>query len=142
MPAEEATATSSSASAGGSDSVLARLGAVFLQTAFLLGARAHSLGAQEEAPLRFNMTESGEAAVEVGNLLEDPGLLDAIQSGLPLRIRVHIQLWKNGFFDDLKGQYEWRASVLFDPLTRRYRVQTGAEEGAVTWNPTGPGEQF
>jgi len=69
--------------------------------------------------------------MEVGNLLEDPDLLDAVHSGLPLRIRILIQLWKDGFFDDVKGRHEWRATVVFDPLTRRYRFQTGAEEGVV-----------
>ncbi len=69
--------------------------------------------------------------MEVGNLLEDQDLLEAVHSGLPLRIRILIQLWKEGFFDDVKGRHEWRATVVFDPLTRRYRVQTGAEEGVV-----------
>jgi hypothetical protein len=67
--------------------------------------------------------------VEVGNLLEDNRLLETVHSGLPLRIRVLIQLWKEGFFDDQKGQYEWRSSVLYDPLTRRYQVQAGGEQG-------------
>ena len=69
--------------------------------------------------------------MEVAYLLEDPGLLEAVHSGLPLRIRILTELWKDGFFDDVKGRYEGRASVLFDPLTRRYRVQTGVEEGVV-----------
>jgi hypothetical protein len=69
--------------------------------------------------------------VEVGHLLDDPGLLEAIHSGLPLRIRILTQLWKDGFFDNVSGQHEWRASVLFDPLTRRYRIQTGEEEGVI-----------
>jgi hypothetical protein len=69
--------------------------------------------------------------MEIGNLLEDASLLEAVHSGLPLRIRIQTQLWREEFFDDLKGRHEWRASVLFDPLTRRYRVQTGTEEGVV-----------
>ena len=69
--------------------------------------------------------------MEVGNLLEDPRLLEAVHSGLPLRVRIHTQLWKDDFFDDVRSRHEWRATVLFDPLTRRYRVQTGTEEGLV-----------
>jgi hypothetical protein len=111
---------------------LAKPGAVLLLTLAFLGFPALSVEAQDEVPLRFNIVpETGEAAVEVAYLLEDPGLLEAIHSGLPLRIRILTQLWKDGFFDDVKGRYEWRASVMYDPLTRRYRVQTGTEEGVV-----------
>lgn len=111
---------------------MARLGAVLILTLALLGSQASSLPAQEEAPVRFDILEaSGEAAIVVGGMLEDPGLLEAIHGGFPLRIRIRIQLWKEGFFDDLTGTFEWRASVLFDPLTRRYRVQTGTDDGAI-----------
>jgi hypothetical protein len=111
---------------------LARIGAVLLLSLALLGGRPPSLFAQGGPPLRFSVVPgTGEAAVEVGNLLEDPDLLEAVHSGLPLRIRILTQLWKEGFFDNVTGRHEWRASVLFDPLTRRYRVQTGAEEGVI-----------
>lgn len=97
----------------------------------LLGPRAEKLCAQEYEPLRFDIVmETGEAVAEVGDLFSDPSLVEAVQSGLPLRIRVRIQLWKDGFFDNQKGQHEWRASILFDPLTRRYRVQTSERSGA------------
>jgi hypothetical protein len=111
---------------------LTRLGGYLFLTSAVLGWAVSSLSAQEGAPLRFAVVPAtGEATVEVGNLLEDPRLLEALNSGLPLRIRILIQLWKEGFFDDVQGQYEWRASILFDPLTRRYRVQTGTEEGVI-----------
>jgi hypothetical protein len=77
------------------------------------------------------MPETGEAVVEIGDLFSDLELVEAVQSGLPLRIRLGIQLWKDGrIFDNQKGQYEWRASILFDPLTRRYRVQSSERTGA------------
>jgi hypothetical protein len=88
------------------------------------------VGAQEEEPLRFAVVPgTGEADIEVGNLLSDPSLLEAVRDGLPLRIRILVQLWKQGFFDDQKASHEWRASLLFDPLTRRYRIQTIGRPG-------------
>jgi hypothetical protein len=60
----------------------------------------------------------------MGGLFEDASLVQAVRSGLPLRIRLRVQLWKDGFFDNQVGQHDWRASVLFDPLTRRFQVQT------------------
>ncbi|MGD2121847.1 MAG: DUF4390 domain-containing protein [Gemmatimonadota bacterium] len=97
----------------------------------LLGFQAPFLQAQEPDLLRFVIVpETGEAVVEIGNLFSDPPLVEAVQTGLPLRIRLGIQLWKDGFFDNQKGQYEWRASIIFDPLTRRYRLQTSEQTGA------------
>jgi hypothetical protein len=97
----------------------------------LLGLRATSLDAQETEPLRFDiLSETGEARVEILDLFSDPSLVETVISGLPLRIRLRIQLWKDGFFDNQKGQYEWGAIVLFDPLTRRFRVQTSESANA------------
>ena len=91
-----------------------------------LGLLGTPLGAQEEEPLQLSIIpETGEAIVTVGPLIHDPPLMEAIHSGLPLRIRIQTHLWEDGFFDDEVGRHEWRASVIFDPLTRRYRVQSG-----------------
>lgn len=100
---------------------------VLLLVLAFLGLAVSILEAQDEAPLRFSIVpETGEALVEIVSLFEDPGLQEAVLSGLPLRIRIVVQLWKDGrFFDSQKGQHEWRASVVYDPLTRRYRVQAG-----------------
>jgi hypothetical protein len=97
----------------------------------LLGVLGTTLQAQEIEPLRLEIVpNSGEAVVEIGDLFSDPEMVEAVVSGLPLRIRIRGQLWKDGFFDNQEDQYEWRASILFDPLTRRYRVQTQERPGA------------
>lgn len=84
--------------------------------------------AQDEGSLRLLVIPgTGEATVEMGNILGEGPLLEAVHSGLPLRIRVTTQLWKDGFFDDEVGRHEWRASVIFDPLTRRYRIQAAGQ---------------
>ena len=98
---------------------------LFLATA-LLGLQASSLQAQEQKPFRFDVSpETGAAQLIIGDFLATPSLLEALHSGLPLRIRIRVQLWRDGFFDDQEGDdYQWRAGVIFDPFTRRYRVQT------------------
>lgn len=103
---------------------------VFLCT--LLGSPGLHLGAQEPEPLRLDIVPvTGEAIVRVGDLFSDPELVQAVRDGLPLRIRIRGQLWKDGrFFDNEEGRYEWRASIFFDPLTRRFRVQTQERPGA------------
>lgn len=63
--------------------------------------------------------------MSVGTLFRDQELNQALHSGLPLRIQVSVELWKDGFFDSQRGAADWRASVLYDPLERTYRVATG-----------------
>jgi len=103
---------------------------LFLLTA-LLGLPVSRLEAQDSGPLRFQiLPETGEAVMDIVEIFSDESLVEAVLSGLPLRIWVRVQLWKDGFFDNQKDQHEWRASVLFDPLTRQYRVQSSERTGA------------
>ena len=88
------------------------------------------LGAQEEsrAPLYLAARpDDGALEIRIGDLFQDPGLVQALHSGLPVRIQIVVGLWKDGFFDSEKGRAEWRASVLFDPLEQRYHVATRGE---------------
>ena len=83
-------------------------------------------GAQSDAPLYVRPhPETGALEMRLGNVFEDQALVRALHSGLPLRIHVKAELWKDGFFDSQQGKGDWRASVVYDPLERRYRVATG-----------------
>lgn len=131
MRTENGTEISSSGSAGGSDRLLVRTANLFVLLTALLGFQVSNLNAQESEHLRFEIVaETGEAVVDIVDLFSDPSLVEAVRSGLPLRIRVRVQLWKDGFFDNQKDEYEWRASILFDPLTRRFTVQSSERTGA------------
>ena len=111
---------------------MAKLAARFFLATALLGLQASSLQAQEKEPFRFDiLQETGAAQLIIGDFLADPSLQEALHSGLPLRIRIRIQLWRDGFFDDQEGDdYQWRAGIIFDPFTRRYRVQTSGRAAA------------
>jgi len=74
---------------------------------------------------------SGALRVGLGTLLLQGGLSQALQSGLPVRIRVVAELWKDRFFDGQEGRSEWRATLVFDPLERRYRFGASSREGEV-----------
>ncbi len=85
------------------------------------------VGAQE-VELRAEVDrEGGTLQVDLTTLLGDGGLRQAIHSGLPIRIEVRGQLWRDGFFDSQEGAEAWRASVIHDPVRRSYEVEvTGA----------------
>ncbi|HSG07928.1 MAG TPA: hypothetical protein VLA36_06210 [Longimicrobiales bacterium] len=86
------------------------------------------VAAQDGAPLYLAAQPgNGSLEIRVGDLFQDQGLVQALHSGLPVRIRIVVVLWKDGFFDSEKGRAEWRSSVLFDPLEQRYHVATRGE---------------
>jgi len=66
----------------------------------------------------------GGGAVELllGDVLADPSLEEALSSGLPLRVRARIELWRDGFFDDLEATFAWRMNLIPDPLSGGVRV--------------------
>jgi len=92
---------------------------------------AAPVAAQDSHPLYLTANpENGSLEMRLGNLLQDEGLVAALHSGLPLRLQVKAELWKDGFFDSQRGRGEWRSSVLYDPLERRYRVAFGGQGAA------------
>lgn len=100
-----------------------------------LALRAGPVSAQKDpTPLSLSVSKpDGKLSITIGNLFTDPGLVHALHSGLPLRIEIVVELWKNGFlFDHERGRADWRASVVYDPLEQRYRVTTGPRGRDVT----------
>ncbi|MFC1575145.1 DUF4390 domain-containing protein [Gemmatimonadota bacterium] len=109
-----------------------RPAAILALTLALLGPPGSTAEAQEEEPLRLSiLPETGAAVLEIGDIISAPSLLGAVEQGLPLRIRVLVQLWRDGIFDNQESWHEWRASMVYDPLTRRYQVQGLAEQSGL-----------
>lgn len=63
--------------------------------------------------------------------LADSELENAVRSGLPLRIRFRMEMWKDGVIDDLLGAEQWTTVLTFDPLSEQYVVRTRATAGSV-----------
>jgi len=72
--------------------------------------------------------ETGALRIDLSTFLGDGGLRSALHSGLPVRVEVRIELWRDGFFDQQEAGEEWRASVVHDPVTRSYLVSAGDQE--------------
>ena len=127
--------------------------------AFLLLPRL--LAAQSEASLGVSYDAATQrGALRLQDALADRELEDAVRSGLPLRIRFRVELWKDGFIDDQMGAEEWNIVITFDPLSELYIVRRrgtptaraftdyrgarGALEGSypVTLRPFGRGRYY
>jgi hypothetical protein len=66
--------------------------------------------------------------VESDALLRDRSLRDALESGLPLRFRLRVELWENRFFDRLAAAQEIAFALAQDPLDRAYVLTTPTGE--------------
>lgn len=106
-----------------------RLLPVALAVLVAVGAHPGAAAAQDDEETWISVApRTGAVVVELGALLEDRALANAIHEGLPLRISVDAELWADRFFDSEEGRESWKASVLYDPVTLRYEVQVGDDE--------------
>lgn len=94
--------------------------------------------AQEE-PLLLEVVEGGEIAIHLGDILSDPALVEAVESGLPLRLEIVTQLWRDGFFDSQVGRSLWRANVFYDALEEEFVLQVEGSSGDGSEGGVGPG---
>lgn len=65
--------------------------------------------------------------MDLAEFLRDEGLRRALHSGLPVRMQVRVELWRDGFFDQQDGGGTWRASLLHDPVSGSYELTVGDE---------------
>jgi hypothetical protein len=104
---------------------LSYLGAlVLLLLSGFAGTGADTTAVQQpRLAVRADSIANGRAVLELGPILADDALAEAVRSGLPLRIDVRVELWRDGFFDSLEGGEDWAAVLLFEPLERQYVVR-------------------
>ncbi len=90
-------------------------------------------GVGGQAPLALEAGEDGGGVrASLGPVVTQPGIRSSLDAGLPVRIEVVVELWRDRFIDRQVGRQEWRASVLYDPLERRYRILVGDEDARFT----------
>lgn len=81
-------------------------------------------------PISLRVDERGAAFI-IGAVLADRELADAARSGLPIRLRARVELWRDKLFDELVDASTWSVVLAFEPLTRRFFVRTtGSDEAA------------
>ncbi len=61
-------------------------------------------------------------------VLRDRALLGAVESGLPLRFHLRLELWERGFFDRFRDAVDLRYVLVQDPIDRDFRLDVGGAE--------------
>jgi uncharacterized protein DUF4390 len=81
--------------------------------------------AQHNSPTLSVDTAGGyRASLRLSGLFGDKELQEVVESGLPLRVRIRIELWRDGWVDDARGSEIWNALLTFNPLEKTYRLRT------------------
>lgn len=87
--------------------------------------------AAAQAPYAVRVADDRSALLLVGPVLAEAALIEALEAGLPVRMRFRAELWKDALFDDLVGDGEFVLVVRYEPIERVYQVLDGRRAGAV-----------
>jgi hypothetical protein len=71
------------------------------------------------------------ALVRVGAVLRGNEIEHAARAGLPVRVRVRVELWKDRFFDQLVDSTSWLTYIVFEPIGEQFFVRSLPAGGGV-----------
>jgi hypothetical protein len=101
----------------------------------LLAALLASAGAvhaqRPEFALDYLPQLAHRPVVRVGPVLERSELEEAARAGVPIRLRVRVELWRDGWIDDLVASEALSAVIAFDPLAQHFLVRGRAPDAPV-----------
>jgi len=91
-----------------------------------------------EAPLTVSVDPAGglRPLLNVGPILADAVFEETTRSGLPVRMNLRVELWRDGFFDRLEGTRTLTAVLYFQPLEESFVVHTRSAESEPRHFPT------
>lgn len=67
----------------------------------------------------------------IGAVLDRRDLEEAARAGVPIRLRVRAELWRDGWLDDLAASETFSAVIVFDPLEQRFLVRGRSPDAPV-----------
>jgi hypothetical protein len=90
----------------------------------VLALAATSAAYAQDATLRVDSTAGFRPILGIGAILDNETLREATASGIPIRLHVRVELWKDGFFDDLAGSRAWSVVLLYEPLGKEFLLRS------------------
>lgn len=81
---------------------------------------------QERRPLAVSVDPGGayRPIVHVGPVLSGGDMEQAAVSGLPIRMRVRVELWKDRLFDQLVDTLSWSTVIVYEPIGEQFFVRS------------------
>lgn len=93
-----------------------------LPVAILLLA-AQPLRAQD-LRITYEPAAAYRPVVRIGPVLRGSELQGVSESGVPVRIRVRVELWKDRFFDALVDSVSWSTTIGYEPIGELFFVRS------------------
>jgi hypothetical protein len=87
-------------------------------------ATAPSTAQQLTPALSVDTAGGYRASLRLDGLFADKELQQVLESGLPMRVRIRIELWRDRMIDASKGSEIWNALLTYNPLEKTYRLRT------------------
>jgi hypothetical protein len=87
-------------------------------------AAAQAAGSAPPLALNWDAAAGYRATLRVGPVLAGSQLEDAARGGLPIRIRMRVELWRDRFFDQLVDSVSWSSVIVYEPLGEQYFVRS------------------
>lgn len=88
------------------------------------GPSAHVLQQQRPLAIVVDPANAYRPTVRVGPVLADRELEGAATSGLPLRVRIRVELWKDRLFDQLVDSTSWSTVMVHEPISEQFFVRS------------------
>lgn len=85
---------------------------------------AETMAQQPSLTVQEVADSSHRPLVSIRGLLDDDALQEAARSGLPLRVHVRVELWKDGWIDNLVDDQSWTMILRYEPLDEEYLVHS------------------
>lgn len=99
------------------------------EAAFEVGRSSPVVLYQAELTVGFDSAAGYRPVLTVGPVLDTESLREAIASGIPIRVHIRVELWRDGFFDALEGSEAWSTVLLYEPLSERFVVRAPDTRG-------------
>jgi hypothetical protein len=79
--------------------------------------------------IRHDPANGNRPVLRVGPVLAGEQLEQAARSGLPVRVRIRAELWRDRFFDQLVDSTSWSTVIVYEPLGNQFfaRVQPSTD---------------
>lgn len=91
----------------------------------LLPGRAVGQDGPRFAIRPLGAAEGWRPEIQADHILQDDALRHALESGLPLRFHLRVELWEKRVFDRLVDSQDRYLALEQDPIDRHYELDTG-----------------
>ncbi|HSJ95800.1 MAG TPA: hypothetical protein VLC53_01925 [Myxococcota bacterium] len=77
----------------------------------------------QELRIAYDPAAGYRPVVRVGPVLRGTELESVAQSGVPVRVRIRVELWKDRLFDALVDSVTWSSTIGYEPIEQLYFVR-------------------